>query len=80
MAIIQLLLLTGCRKGEIVSLKWSFYREGKLFLPDSKSGPRTVWLSSAARAILDDLPRTATRIFPSPQSGSHLNGEAVRSV
>ena len=79
-AIIRLLLLTGCRKGEIVSLKWSFYREGKLFLPDSKSGPRTVWLSSAARAILDGLPRTATWIFPSPQTGSHLNGETVRSV
>ena len=79
-AIIRLLLLTGCRKGEIVSLKWSFYREGKLFLPDSKSGPRTVWLSSDARAILDSLPRAATWIFPSPQTDSHLNGETVRSV
>ena len=41
-AVIQLLLLTGCRKGEILTLRWSDYREGHLFLRDSKSGPRTV--------------------------------------
>ena len=67
-AIIRLLLLTGCRKSEIATLKWSFYREGKLFLPDGKTGPRTVWLSSAARAILDGLPRTSVWVFPSPRT------------
>ena len=63
--IIRLLLLTGCRKSEIVTLKWRYYREGRLFLPDSKSGPRTVWLSSAAREILDCLPRKSVWVFPS---------------
>ena len=76
-AIVRLLLLTGCRKSEIVTLKWRFYREGKVFLPDSKTGPRTVWLSSAARAILDSLPRRVIWIFPSPRTDSHLTASRI---
>ena len=64
-AVIRLLLLTGCRKSELLTLKWRDYREGKLFLRDSKSGPRTVWLSSAAREVLDRLPRKSAWVFPS---------------
>ena len=79
-AIVRLLLLTGCRRSEIVTLKWRYYREGKLFLPESKSGPRTVWLSSAARAIFDGLPRKAVWIFPSPHRDSCLSGVAVTRV
>ena len=76
-AIVRLLLLTGCRKSEIVTLKWSFYREGKLFLPDSKVGPRTVWLSSAARDVLDALPRKAAWVFPSPYTGRCIHPVSV---
>lgn len=63
-AAIRLILLTGCRNGEILSLAWSAYREGRLYLPDSKTGPRTIWLSTAARAILDELPRRRRQVFP----------------
>ena len=66
-AFIRLLLLTGCRKSEILTLAWSDYREGRLFLRDSKTGPRTVWLSTPARAVLDGLSRRGKWVFPSPQ-------------
>ena len=62
-AAIRLLLLTGCRKGEVLGLRWTDYREGHLFLRDSKSGPRTVWLSQAARDVLDDLDRAGPWVF-----------------
>ena len=63
-AALRLLLLTGCRKAEVLSLEWSFYREGRLYLRDSKTGPRTVWLCAAARDVLDGLPRSSRWVFP----------------
>ena len=63
-AALRLLLLTGCRKSEIFTLEWRFYRDGSLHLPDSKTGPRTVWLCQAARDVLDGLPRPARWVFP----------------
>ena len=59
-----LLVLTGCRKSEILTLQWRFYREGRLYLADSKTGPRTVWLCEAARDVLDRVPRSARSVFP----------------
>ena len=72
-AIIRLLLLTGCRASEVRTLKWRYRRAGKLFLPDSKTGPRTIWLSSAARAVLDRVPRAASWTFPSPRTNGPLS-------
>ena len=64
-AALRLLLLTGCRKSEILTLEWRFYRDGNLHLADSKTGPRTVWLCRAARDVLDGLPRSSSRfVFP----------------
>ena len=63
-AVVKLLALTGCRKSEILTLQWQDFRDGHLFLRDSKTGPRTVWLSSAARAVLDGLPRNGVWVFP----------------
>ena len=65
--IIRLLLLTGCRRGEILRLRWSEVQADGIVLADSKTGPRRVPLNSQARRILDRQPRTDSPfVFPSP--------------
>jgi integrase len=55
--IITLLLLTGARKGEIESLQWSYLDGSFAHLPNSKTGPRTIYLGRPARDLLAGLPR-----------------------
>jgi integrase len=71
---IKLLLLTGCRRGEIVNLCWDhvdFEREC-LRLPDSKTGAKIVYLNAPARALLQQLPRMADnpRVIPGMRADS----------
>ena len=73
-AAIKLLLLTGCRRGEIVNLCWDhvdFEREC-LRLPDSKTGAKIVYLNAPARALLQQLPRMADnpRVIPGTRADS----------
>ena len=66
--IVRLLLFTGCRRGEIMGLRWSELREDGLALTDAKTGPRMVPLGSGARAILGRQPRSKSPfVFPSPR-------------
>ena len=74
-AAVRLLLLTGCRRSEILTLRWSDYREGRLFLRDSKTGPRTVWLCDDACEVLDRVVRTGAWVF----SRRHVNHPPNRS-
>ena len=65
--IIRLLLLTGCRKSEIMNLRWQDVDGDTLNLGDAKTGPRRVFLSASARAILERQPRSESAwVFPSP--------------
>lgn len=73
-AIIRLLLYTGARVGEIRDLQWEWVRPPHLALPDSKTGPKTIWLNSQALAILDAVPRheACPFVFPNPKRTSPL--------
>ena len=76
---IRLLLLTGCRRSEIVNLRWIEVRGDMLVLEDAKTGPRTVPLNSQARRILDRQKRGASAyVFPSPLDPSRPRNPDLR--
>lgn len=73
--IVRLLLLTGCRKNEIVRLRWAEVGNDTLMLEDGKTGPRTVPLNSQAKRVLEEQPRTESPfVFPSPRDPSRPRG------
>lgn len=64
--IIRLLLLTGCRRGEILALRWNEVDGDTIALGDAKTGPRKVYLNARARRIIDRQPRgESVFVFPS---------------
>jgi integrase len=75
-AVIRLLLLTGCRLGEILELQWAHveFERRLLLLPDSKTGAKTVYLSEPAAQILNGLPRIdgCPHVFPGKQTSEPL--------
>ena len=75
-AAIRLLPLTGCRKSEILSLRWQDVdpAAGELRLDGGKTGPRAVPLSPPAVRVLAELPRVADSpwVIPGQKAGTHL--------
>ena len=77
--IIRLLLLTGCRKMEIMGLKRREVADHRLRLEESKTGPRTVYLGPEAQAILERRlsapgPYSAY-VFPAPRNPQRFLSE-----
>ena len=56
-AALRLLLFTGARYSEIITLRWEWIKPPRLDLPDSKTGPKIVWLNSQAMTVIEGLPR-----------------------
>ena len=70
-AALRFLLYTGARKSEALRLKWEYVHGDRAVLPDSKTGPRTIWLASPARAVLAAKSRriNCSWVFASPCGG-----------
>jgi integrase len=62
-AAIRLLIFTGARLGEILNARWDQvdFDRGIIFLSDSKTGAKPIYLSSAAVAVLSDCPAFKVR-------------------
>jgi integrase len=77
-AAIRLLILTGCRVGEIVKLTWSEvdFERRCLRLADSKTGKKTVYLNTAALQLLAELDRDPENphVIQGNVAGNHLIG------
>ena len=75
---IRLLMLTGCRKNEILSLRWQDVdlEARELTLADAKTGPRVVSLSSSAVKLLAGLPRKPGNpwVIPGHKPGANMRG------
>lgn len=71
---VRLLILTGCRLGEIQTLKWEHVQPNALHLPDSKTGKKKVPIGNGVHAVLDRIGRVEGNpyVIPGKQPGSYL--------
>ena len=74
--IVEMLLLTGARKGEVLNLKWSDLDENNHLwkLNENKSGkPRIIQLNSQAQQIIRRMSRKYLYVFANPKTGLPFN-------
>jgi integrase len=84
-ALVRFLALTGCRKSEARLLRWEMIDGCRAALPDSKTGPRAIWMGERARDIIAELPRTSPFVFSIgdtavPEQRLDRNWRAIRSM
>ena len=75
---LRLLILSGCRKSEILSLKWREvdFAAGCLRLSDSKTGQKIVMLGAPPLLLLANLPRQegSPYVHPAMKGDGHFIG------
>ena len=75
-AAVRLLVFTGARLGEILSLRWEYvdFDNAMLFLPESKTGKKVIYLSAPALEVLTNIPRIESNPYAicGEKDGAHL--------
>ncbi|MBM3492607.1 MAG: DUF4102 domain-containing protein [Alphaproteobacteria bacterium] len=75
-AAIRLLVLTGARLGEVLSVRWEYVNlaDAAMRLPTSKTGAKSIYLSPPALEVLTSLPRLDGNPFviAGNREGTHL--------
>jgi integrase len=75
-AAVRLLVLTGARLNEVLTMRWAWVdlKRAEVRLPDSKTGAKTLHLPAAAVTVLSGLPRIEGNPFVivGERAGRHL--------
>tara|TARA_B100001989_G_scaffold250928_1_gene229024 strand:- start:2628 stop:3878 length:1251 start_codon:yes stop_codon:yes gene_type:complete len=75
-AAIRLLILTGARRNEIITLKWEYvdFERKQMRLPESKTGEKVIHLSAPALQLLSEIPRIEGNpyVICGKNEGEHL--------
>ena len=78
-AAIRLLTLTGCRRSEVLNLRWRDIGKDTINLPGSKIGPRIVPLGKAARAYRRSARRARPEAFLFSRYAEGRDQDSLRS-
>lgn len=71
---LRLLIFTGARLSEVLSLRWEYIdmEAGVAYLPDSKTGAKPLHLATPALNVLKSLPHINIWCFPSKKTEGHI--------
>jgi len=74
LAAIKMLLFTGRRTSEILTLRWEYldFENSKMHLPETKTGAKTFHLSSTTKQLLFSLPSREGFVFKSVVLGKRV--------